>query len=247
MIFNIYTYLFFSAMTAGAAMTVLIRTVQNPLRKFLWQVSSISFLLYLTGSFIIFIFGLVVADLEGVLIKNALVFFLPAISLFTLSFYLLKALTFPLVLFLLLGAIFFFNSNLKGFSSFKDNRLFIVKTLLSENDVNNLEIKDFENNIDFISVQKDLRYPLFLILDFSPYLFFLENSSYILSVGFISELEDLDTQLVDVNKKQKSSLLPFNTIRLYNSPLVEDDVFSSIWVRLDRRGAIQFYSKDLIK
>ncbi len=247
MIFNIYTYLFFSAMTAGAAMAVLIRTVQNPGRKVLWQISSIPFLIYLVMSFIIFIFGLVIVDLEGMSLKDALVFFLSALSLFTLSFYLIKALTFPLVLFLLLGTIFFFNFNLKGFSSFKDNRQFLIKTLLSENDENILEIKDFENNVDFVSVQKDLRYPLFLILDFSPYLFFLENPSYILHAGFIFELEDLDIQLADINENLKSSILPLNTIRHYKPPLIEEDVLSSVKLQLERSGTLQFYSKKLIK
>ena len=237
MIFNFYSYLFFAAMVAGAAIALLIHTIRNTNRRLLWDVNSISFLILLITSLISLIAGFLIIDDNQFDLIGTIIFYLIVLLIYIVAFYFLRAITLPITLFVLLGAFFLFFNLLSGYTSFRTDDDFSIKVLQKEDDIYSIEIENFEYPLQFHNVSASQLIPLFSVLDFPDYLFVLDSTSYIKFEGFLSDikLDYLDAISLDI---------PFASVHLYSSKPLDTTFYSSFDVVLNSDGTINFSNEN---
>jgi len=243
MIFNFYTYLFFSLMAAGSAIAVFIGTVKDSNRKVIWSISSISFLVQMIISLLILFSGLIVVDPDLSEITEPSVFALVVLLLFILAFTFSKVLTLPIILSALLGLLLLFSNYLQDFIPFNDNSSLTITLLQEQAGMATVEVKGFDGEITFIEIDRDQRYPVFLIVDFPEYLFFLKSSSYIKFIDFISTPDELPQILDDYYLDSEVSKLPFIEMRLYDAQLLDDEIYSVLSIFPRRDGELIFMTE----
>lgn len=240
MIFNFYTYLFFSLMAAGSAAAVLIHTVRNGNRRQIWSISSTSFLVQMIISLIILIAGLVVVEPDMGETAEFLIFALVFIFFFAVAFYLIKVITLPIILFVLLGLFLLYSTYLRDFTPFDNNNSFTITLLQEQDDISSVEVKGFDGKIDFIEIDQDQKYPVFVIVDFPEFLFFLKGSSYLKYVGCISDPDKLSNVLADNFNRSSISVFPLVTLRIYDPVPLRDEIFSVFTLKTERDGELIF-------
>ncbi|MBI9098081.1 MAG: hypothetical protein JEY91_06365 [Spirochaetaceae bacterium] len=240
MIFNVYSYLFFSAMAAGSAMVVLINTLKQSNRALVWDISSITCLIQMIVSVAILFSGLIVAETAEITFLNSFLFYLAVFLLSTVSFYFIRTFTLPVVLFLLLGLFLYFHLLLSDFTPFDNGSSFIIKVLSVKDFEKEVEIQGFDNEIEFRSLGEEQDSPVFLVLDFPEYLFFLENPHYIQFLGFMSEEDDPGAFVQKNDMALDAFTLPFAEIRIHENLPIKETVYSSFHARLLRDGTLRF-------
>ena len=226
MIYNFYSYLFFTALAVGAAFAVLLRTLNSPKRRIVWDISSISFLLFLILSVLVFFSGLIIVDPESIDLIRSIIFFLIFFIMSTVLLYFLRIVFLPIVLFILFTLSLYYYYNLAEFTPFQKGISWKVTVLKSTEDTIAVELRNFNNDIEFLNIKTTAEHPVFTIIDFSEYLFFLNSSSYIKFDGF--------------NQSSHSFKLPFSSTRIYEPAAVEDTIYSSLEVRLEPDGSLNY-------
>ena len=103
-----------------------------------------------------------------------------------------------------------------------------------------MEIQGFDNEIEFRSLGEGQDSPVFLVLDFPEYLFFLENPHYIQFLGFMSEEDDPGAFVEKNYMFSDAASLPFAKIRLHQNLPIKEKVYSSFHARLLRDGTLLF-------
>jgi len=241
MIYNFYTYIFISALAASAAFAILLRTLLNRERRTIWDISSVSFLVLLIISLVIFIAGLIVIDSKEISFKGPFVFFMITLIFSTACFYFFRQFYFPAILLTLLLCFLLYSSRLEGFEAFSNSNHFAIKTLQNHDELVSVEIVDFFNDVNFQSLEEGNLFPVFIVIDFPEYFFFLENTSYIKFSDFVNNTEEVARNIESDFLKSKASKLPFAGIRIYEPLPIEQEIYSIYRIETKRNGTFSFY------
>lgn len=228
-------------MTASAAVAVLLRTIVRADRRQIWDISSVQFLILFILSVCICIAGLVVVDPVDLKFYKSFLFFLSVFIPLIVSFYFLKAVTFPIILFFIGGFFFIFYNFLDDFNSLDRNYRTHITVLGDEEDLLVLEVQESDKKVQFITLDYEKAYPVFVIVEFSEYLFFLPSTSFIKFEGFSSDPDKISEIIEHSYRNSDIAELPFHRLLFYESPEVSGKIYSKIIASSDTGKSIIFH------
>ncbi len=231
MIFNFFTYLLLSALAAGVAFAVLLNTIRNPLMKKMWQFSSIPFLVLLIISLAFIVVGFVVADIGRLSFMSVFLFYTLFFALSSGLYFFIRYFAFLIIFPILVIIAFIYYFALSGLDIYTFGDTFIVKVLNVNEDLIYVEYKDFNDEINFQSIEGDIIYPLFAIFKVPDCFFFLESSVYWKFAGF-----EVDENVFF----EKQSILSRQFIR-YKLPGIVDSVSNPIGIKPEPFTSFSIY------
>ncbi|MDA3813744.1 MAG: hypothetical protein PF570_05765 [Candidatus Cloacimonetes bacterium] len=209
-------------------------------RRQIWDVSSVSFLIYIIFAIIVIFAGFIVVDSETIHFLNSIIFFIVCFIPSAILLFFLRAAAIPVLVTIILLVYFSYNSGTEGYLPFSQSNSFVIKTLLKKDNAFSLEITDFFNEVTFLTIEGDVLYPVFSIVDFPDSLFFLKNSSFVRFEGIISDNNSFSDQLESVYLKSTIGKLPFAQMRKYELQAIEKSVYSIFKIDLNSNGTFSF-------
>lgn len=240
MIYNFYTYLFVTAIAAGAALAVLIRTLIHRESRKIWDISSVSFLVLLILTAISFSAALFFLEPEKSDTYESLIFFIIFLILFVLIFYFLRKYGLLVILILIAGTAFGYSYYLSEYVPFSTENTFNIYVLQDQGDSLSLEITDFNNKTQFVTVIGENPYPVFTVVNFPGYLFFLQSSSYIKYEKILVDDDNLKEVINNNFNNSETSKLPFINSLEYEPVLIDREILSAYRVDLQHHGELRF-------
>lgn len=244
MISNFYTYFFITAVFLGAALAILLRTFKEHDRKIIWSVTSVSFLVFIIMAVLGIFTALFFVDDKPVVLREVVIFCSIVAVFCSVLFYYIKIFALPLILLVLGGIAFYYHLSLADLQPFEHDNNFHIYVLKEEEESLSLEICDFHNKTQFIDVEGIVFYPLFTIVHFPEYLFFLQNTSYLKYDEILVDLESFYELMEENYLLLKASRLPFISHEKYDPIFLGKGVFNSFYVELYKNGTFNFKAKN---
>lgn len=230
---NPYLFLFFSAMSSGAAFSLFIRILMAENRRETGSVVSPLILFLLFIAIILIPAGLVLNAGASPDLKSISVFYLPVFAYSSLLSYFLKKFTIPVTILLLAAAFILLPRGLTGFSPVRGSGEIVLSVLQVNETGIVLEIREPAAASEFIALEENSPIPQISALTVSPYLFMLPQRSFYRVEG--------------LGEKSPGShlpffLKPFAEIETVSLPPLKSDVMYSITVSL--KGSISFQENE---